>query len=127
MMSSVRAKSVLSTGSCYSRSNNTQDLPFTTKSDVFCPLGHSLCPTWQQEFVIAPGSQAKRTLDLTEVAKDSNTLPTMAVAKAQSQIKQVKMGLTVLTCHSPLHTAISSAEVHFTIKLVNPIKQDQKT
>ena len=36
-----------------------------------------------QELAIAPGSQAQRTLVLTEVAKVSNTLLAMVVAKAQ--------------------------------------------
>ena len=96
-----------------------QDLPFTSKSDAFCPLGHSPHSTRHQELVIAPGSQAQRTLNLTEVAKDSNTLLSMAIAKAQSQMKQVKTGSTVLTVQLPLFTLISDAEVHFTVKLVN--------
>ena len=59
-------------------------------------------------------------LNLTEVAKDSNTLLAMAVAKAQSQIEQAKMGLTVLTVCLPSCTFIGSAQVNFTVELVKP-------
>ena len=100
-----------------------QDLPFTTNLMPSVLLGTLHAPHNTRRLVIASGSQAQRMLNLTEVAKDSNMLLAMAVAKAQSQIEQVKTGLTVLTVHLPLCTTISSTEVHFTVE---PVKSNNQ-